>query len=168
MTEKSSEISKLRIRVGGFEIEAEGSNLNVSEFMERIAQMRQTLGPVPDATIPAVRDRETAPFVAPTTLGMVSTNTIASRINAGTGSDLVMAAMAHLTLVQGKDTASRREILDEMKAAKTFYKETFSGNLSSYLDSLAKAKRLNLVSKETYALPNAERQNFERIMAEAN
>ena len=98
---------------------------------------------------------------------MVSANTIASLSNANTGSDLVMAAMAHLTLVQGKEVAARREILDEMKAAKTFYKETFGSNLSSYLDSLAKAKRLNLVARETYALTNSERQNFERLIATA-
>ena len=55
------------------------------------------------------------------------------------------------------------EILEEIGAAKTYYKGSFSGNLSSYLDNLVKAKRLNLVAKETYALPNAERQNFERV-----
>ena len=163
--EKSKGIKKARIVADGIEVEVEGEELHIPDLMAQVAEMRKSLGPAPTANsarssaTPATQTNSTA-------LPQVSTNTIASLINATTGSDLVMAALANITLVQGKDVAARREILDEMKAAKTFYKETFSSNLSSYLDNLAKAKRLNLVAKETYALPNSERQSFERLIAQ--
>lgn len=168
MGEKSTGITKVRINADGIEVELEGANVSVPELMTQIAEMRRSMGPAP-ATHTAGR-AEGEPSGSSGSSGPVSaasTNTIASLVNASTGSDLVMAAMAHITLVQRRDVAARSEILDEMKAAKTFYKDTYSGNLSSYLNSLAKGKRLNLVAKETYALPNAERQRFESLIKDA-
>ena len=168
MSEKSMGISKVRIIVDGVELEVEGVNLDVPNLVTQVTEVRRAVGPAPAAAQIGRVQVEAESGASSSAAGpAISTNTIASLANANTGSDLVMAAMAHITLVQRKDVAARREILDEMKAAKTFYKETFSGNLSSYLDSLAKGKRLNLVAKETYALPNAERQNFERLIANA-
>jgi hypothetical protein len=166
MSEKTG-ITKVRISADGVEVEVEGTNVSVPDLMMQMTEMRRALGPMPIPQAIAARndgDASSPSGGAP----MVSTNTIASLTDASTGSDLVMAAMAHITLVQRKDTATRREVLDEMRAAKTFYKDSYSGNLSAYLDTLAKGKRLNLVAKETYALPNAERQNFERLIANAN
>lgn len=167
MSDKSMGISKARITADGVELEVEGANLDVPQLINQVTEMRRALGPSPasaQGSDPARSDGERA---AASNVPATSTNTIASLANASTGSDLVMAAMAHITLVQRRDVATRRELLDEMRGAKTFYKETFSSNLSSYLDTLAKGKRLNLVAKETYALPNAERQNFERLIANA-
>jgi hypothetical protein len=168
MSEKPTGISKLRINADGIEIEAEGENLDVPGMMARMTEMRRALGPMP-TSLPQVGGGRAAGEPGPKSgdAPTISTNTIASLINAGTGSDLVMAAMAQITIVQRKDVAGRREILDEMRGAKTFYRETYSNNLSKYLHSLSKGKRLNLVGKETYALPNAERQNFERLIANA-
>lgn len=165
MNDKVPGICKARINADGVELEVEGINLDLPALMSQVAEMRRSLGPPP---APAPMPRTDGGPATSLPLAAISTNTIASLSDATTGSDLVMAAMAHITLIQRKDVATRREILDEMKAAKTFYKDTFSGNLSSYLDSLAKAKRLNLVAKETYALPNSERQSFDRLIADAN
>lgn len=96
-----------------------------------------------------------------------STNTIASLIDAKTGSDLALAAIAQIQLVQKKASASRRDILEEMKGAITFYRETFSGNLTASLDTLAKTKKINMIAKDTFSLGNAERQRFERLLAES-
>ena len=168
--EKSKGIKKARIVADGIEIEVEGEELNVPDLFAQVAEARRALGPAPVVTVTSASGPQASSSVqvSGARIANVSTNTIASQINASTGSDLVMAAMAHLTLVQGKDVAARREILDEMKSARTFYKETFSSNLSSYLDNLAKAKRLNLVARDTYALPNSERQNFDRMLADAS
>lgn len=163
------EITRARINAGGVELEVEGANLDVPNLIAQITEMRRTLGAIPAAAVRTGSAQIDGMGEGAASAGVqtMSTNTIASLMNASTGSDLVMAAMAHIILIQRKDYAARREILDEMRAAKTFYKDTFSGNLSSYLDNLAKAKRLNLVAKETYALPNAERQNFEHLIANA-
>ncbi|HVY87204.1 MAG TPA: hypothetical protein VG943_18875 [Caulobacterales bacterium] len=162
--EKPSGISRARVSADGVEVEVEGVDLNIPELVAQVIETRRSLGPAATSTT------QSAPNLgeAIARQATASTNTIASLLNASTGSDLVLAAMAHLTLVQGKDVAMRREILDEMKAARTFYKETFSSNLSSYLDNLAKAKRLNLVARDSYALPNGERQNLERLISSAS
>ncbi len=162
------QISRARVVADGIEVEAEGENINVAELVAQAIEARRVLGPSPMPLAVASASASTPDSSHALRGAMVSTNTIASLTNASTGSDLLMAAMAHLTLIQGKDVSARREILEEMKAARTFYKETFSSNLSSYLDNLAKAKRLNLVARDTYALPNSERQNFERLIEAAN
>lgn len=169
MTEKTTGITKIRINADGIEVELEGADVSVPELMTQIVEMRRAMGPATAIRSAGgqLESDTTGPSGSSSAPPAVSTNTIASIINASTGSDLVMAAMAHITLVQKKDVVTRREILDEMKAAKTFYKDTFSGNLTSYLDNLAKQKRLNLVAKETYALPNAERLQFDRVIKDA-
>ena len=98
----------------------------------------------------------------------MSTNTIASVLGAKSGPELVLAAVAHLQLVKGQDRAQRSDILSEMKSATTYYKSTYSSNLSSYLDSLLKAKRLNLIGEKVYALPSSERTKLESALATAD
>ncbi len=95
----------------------------------------------------------------------MSTNTIASTTGVKSGPDLIMAAIAHIQLVKGADKATRSDIHQEMKRATTYYKSTYGGNLSSYLDSLIKNKRLNLIAEQTYALTAQERENMEQILA---
>lgn len=95
----------------------------------------------------------------------LSTNTIASLMGVQSGPDLIIAALAHLQLVKGKDKASRTDISNEMKSATTYFKSTFTGNLTSYFNSLVKAKRLNQVAENMYALSANERQNLEVILA---
>lgn len=163
--EKFGVITKLCIRAGGIELEVEGADLNMDAVIGQFAEVSRSVSALPSSA-KSVPSSEKEVVAAPSVeAALISTNTIASLMDAATGSDLVMAAMAHLTLVQRRETVPRRDLLEEMKAARTFYKDTFSGNLSSYLDTLAKTKRLNLVSKDTYALPHAERQNLERLIA---
>ena len=125
---KSAEHTKVRIAMQGWEVEAEGTQEFVQSelpaLMEKMSELQRAAAPgyVPAASRPS-NSSSGAPLDDGLKLSHVSTNTIASLINATTGSDLVMAAMAHLTLVQHKDTIARHELLDEMKAARTFYKE---------------------------------------------
>lgn len=92
--------------------------------------------------------------------GAVSTNTIAQAISAKTGADLVLAAMARILIGKGRPSASRQEILDEMKEATTYYRDSYASNLSAYLDTLVRNKRANLVSRGFYALTAGERDNL--------
>jgi len=94
-----------------------------------------------------------------------STNTIAGHLPTKTGSDLVIAACAYLTFSKGLDVCSRQDILTEMKEATTYYKDSYSANLSKSLDSLVKAKRLNLRSRNNYVLSPMERQKLGELLA---
>lgn len=95
-----------------------------------------------------------------------STNTIAALLDAKTGPDLALAACAHMSLVKGKMKFSRKDVLDEMQAAATFYNHNYSGNLTKILQSLMKAKKLNLVANQTYSLPKAQVEYFQGILKE--
>lgn len=93
-----------------------------------------------------------------------STNTIAGDMGVKTGPDLIMAAIAHIQLVQGRDKASRGEISQQMKSATTYFKQTYQSNLSAYLDNLVRQRRINLISKDTYALTAGEQSSLMQFM----
>ena len=95
----------------------------------------------------------------------LSTNSIAAQLGAKSGPDMVIAATAHLMLSAGKDKCTRKEINAEMKGATTFYKKTMTNNLTKSIDTLLKAKRLNLISKDVYALSADEKASLESQLA---
>lgn len=100
-------------------------------------------------------------------VGQLSTNTIAQTLDAKTGSELAFAAAVKIIVVDQKTTALRADILEEMKAAVSYYKDTYSGNLTASLETLMKNKKLNLVSKNTYSIPAAEMKPLEKLLANA-
>jgi len=95
-----------------------------------------------------------------------STNTVAKLLNAQTGPDLIMAAVAKLIIVDGADKATRSQITSEMRAATAFYKKTYSNNLSKYLETLTKADQLRLMGENLYGLPNKQRDQIETRLHE--
>lgn len=95
-----------------------------------------------------------------------STNTIAAHLDAKSGPELVICAMAELELVQGRPSSSRTDILAEMKSATTYYKATMSSNLSGSLSRLVKDKRINQIAADTYALSANERKQLEAKVAD--
>lgn len=94
-----------------------------------------------------------------------STSTIASKRSVSSGPELIIAAMGHLQLVKGDDTVQRHDIATEMKSATAYYKSTYVSNLTSYLQSLVKAGRINQITDKTYALASSERKSLEQILA---
>jgi hypothetical protein len=92
-------------------------------------------------------------------------NTISAKLNVKSGSDLVLAASAHLDLVDGRQGFSRRDILMDMKTASNYYKETYGSNLSVYLKNLIKSQKLNEISSETYALQARERERLRDLLS---
>lgn len=113
---------------------------------------RQQFGPVPNTNGPQLGH---------------STDTVATLIGVKSGSDLILAAAAHLYFVQGKQKFTRQELTTEMRSALAHFKETYVNNLSTYLTGLTKADRLRLVGSHTYALSNKERQDLEAKLANA-
>jgi hypothetical protein len=93
-----------------------------------------------------------------------STDTIATALGAKSGSDVVMAAAAHLHFVQGKQKFTRQELTSEMRTAPAHFKDTFVNNLTSYLTGLTRSDRLRLVSIDTYAISSKERQGLTKVL----
>ena len=73
----------------------------------------------------------------------LSTSSIAQKLGSKTGSDLAIAAAAHLVLVKKMDNFSHTELLAEMREAKTFYKKSYHSNLGNSLKTLVNAGRFN-------------------------
>ncbi|MFG6532124.1 MULTISPECIES: hypothetical protein [unclassified Sulfitobacter] len=87
-------------------------------------------------------------------------------MDAKTGPELVISALAQLELVQGKASSTRTEILAEMKSATTYYNQTMRSNMTKSLARLTSAKRINQIAKDTYALSANERKQLEAKVAD--
>ena len=96
----------------------------------------------------------------------MTTNTIASRLGAKKGNDIVIAACAHLSLAKGADTFTRSNILAEMKLATNYYKQTMSKNLSNSLKTLVNQNKLLETATDTYALEASTKAQLEAQLSE--
>lgn len=153
--------------MGSMELEYEGDPSFLTEGIEALlVTMSDLSARVPPETPPLVSNN--APTSASTSAGAYnfSTNTIAAHLDAKTGPELLICAMAQLELVQGKASASRTEILGEMKSATSYYNEGFRKNMTNSLQSLTKSKRINQIATDSYALSSAEKKKVEAKVAE--
>jgi len=81
-------------------------------------------------------------------------NATAKKLGAKSGPDLVMAAAAHLAVVDKKKIFSRKDLLGTMKNMTSVYTKTIGSNLSKYLTRLEKTGTF-IASKTGYALSAA-------------
>ena len=165
---------KLRVKVGSIELDYEGSedwlkeglpNLitNVSELQRLPGSMAGGFPPPENAggkSSGQLPSNGTSDF-------QMSVENVSHKINAKEGTDLIRAAAAYLTLVERKNTFSRKELLDAMKSATSFYDSSAVKNLSYNLGKLQKAGHINERSKGVYALTATQRKSLEEQLAEA-
>lgn len=159
--------AKIRVKVGSIELDYEGESsfitdglgsllLEVSELSNGLNEGSQN---GPSASMTSVSQD---PATSKTSL---STASIAARMNAKSGPDLAVCAMAHLELAKGQANNKRADILDEMKTASGYYKSSMSGNNASNLAGLVKAQKVNLIGSNAYCLSAAERKKVEQAIA---
>lgn len=89
----------------------------------------------------------------PTTM---TTKSVASKLGADSGTTLLYAAAAALSLMQDREQFSRQNLHDEMKTATGFYKQTYGSNLSNYIDTLTKQGTLIEVAKDVFTVKSSE------------
>lgn len=166
MSENNSMASKIRIKMGDVEVEYEGSETFLREELRELLsgvlelhREREESGDGSGNHQGSTEEQSPAATVSGTT------NTFAAKLSVAKGSDLVIAAAARITLGLGQESFTRGDLLKEMKTAKSYYKKTYSNNLSSYLKSLVSADRIREVAHETYALSAGERQKLESQFA---
>jgi hypothetical protein len=151
-------MSRIKLTLGNLHIEYEGEQEFIESSLLTLASGLLELA----ERVPAV---ESVPGTAAQKSKIdLSTNTIAGIISVKTGSDLALAAIARINIVKGQPTAARQEILDEMREASTYFRDGYAGNLSSYLDTLVKGRKVNLASKGNYALSASERARLEGVI----
>ena len=150
----------VRLRMGDLEVEYEGAaSFLKSELLDLVREMA---GLHVSRAVPSTRDESSRRPAAPDPKPAVdmSMEALATKLSAAKGPDLVIAAVAFMTLMQGRDVVPRKDILATMKTAPAFYKESMSGNLSKALQSLLKQNRLNQTSGGQYALTATEKQKL--------
>lgn len=173
MSNSMPALAKIKLKVGTMELEYEGDPSFLTGGIEALLETMGGLAPTASAEVSPVQSEHEAPATSadpqPSPSGKsmnFSTNTIAAHLDAKTGSELVICAMAQLEFVQGKPSSNRHEIIAEMKNASTYFKQTMVNNLTSSLNTLMKNKRINQAAKDVYALSANERQQLEGKIAE--
>jgi hypothetical protein len=149
---------KIKIKIGTIEIEYEGNEnylkKDLPDLIDKIISLKSS---IPDDIEPQISEQgnDTVMEVETTSNSstiQMSTNSIAAKLNAKTGTDITIAASAHLVFVQGKDTFDRKEILTEMKKASNYYKSSHGKNLTISLKTLSSKHKIIERKKDTYAL----------------
>lgn len=149
------EVTKLNVEMKGLKISYEGPSGFLNDGLVDLCERLSGL----DLPAAAMEAEVGAPGSVISPVKM-STTDMAVKMSSKSGTDLVMAAAAHLRFTKGREDFKRSEILAEMKTAKSFYKQTYSNNLSKSLDGLVKGGRLSNPSTDTYALPHAEEESL--------
>ncbi len=145
--------SKIQIKVGHVEILFEGEEefienklLDFVGDIKEIFDIEELKQPPTSTTEPM----QETPTMKPPKL---TVNSVASRLGGvEEGGDIVLASAVKLQIIDGKDKFTRKEILEEMKKATNYYKQSYGSNLSHYLQQLVKNNKLNEIGKEVYAL----------------
>jgi hypothetical protein len=165
----SDDKTKLRIKLGGGELEFEGSEQFLKdEVMPTIEKLLDLVGSRSELRTPSAIETNGAAIQLPleSVASANSTSTVAAQLKATAAPELAIAAVAHLVLSQKKHRVTREEILAEMKSASAFYKSSMTNNLSSTLKGLVKTGRLHEVAMDTYSLPHKERTSLEAKLAQ--
>jgi hypothetical protein len=137
--------SKIKIRSGDFEVDFEGSEDFIKEDLMKL------INGLSEVKIQNQSDLVKKTIHHGNGINMTASS-IAAKLNSKTGADLVISACAHLHFVKKMESMTRKEILQEMKDAKSYFKNTYNKNLSRLLISLIKDKKLLESGKDIYSL----------------
>lgn len=179
MEEGNEGKTNLWVKLGAAEIRYEGSETFLKDevmpnIVERILEMVHERAELQKPPPVMQIEGQKAPLQSPAPAGNdslqqrqdLSTTTIATLIGTEKAGDLAIAAAAHLISVKGAQSATREEILAEMRGATAFFKASMVNNLSNTLKKLVRDDRLRLVASDTYSLSHKERQAIEAKLAE--
>jgi len=163
MSDKSVEF---RMKMGEIEIEYSGDpDLLKSQVLQTAKEVFDLFA----SRSGVVSSSQKNPSTAPESRGTIdlSTDTIATLLGVNSGSELLIAASAHLQFAKGSPKYSRQELIDEMRTAPNHFKETFVNNLTKYLAGLTRTDRLRAVGGDMYALSSKEKSALEAKLANA-
>ena len=152
--------SRIKIKVGAIEVEYEGEETFIKDelpgLIKIVAVLHEKTGASPPDETKKTPEEKGGGGEAGKGKASLSTSSIATKLGCKSGPDLVMAACAHLGLVELKPQFTRSEIVGEMKSATAFFNKNFLKNLSSALKTLVVDDRINDVGTNTYALSAIE------------
>ena len=151
--------SKIRIKLGPIEVEYEGSEAflkqELPDLIRTVSELYQS--------VKIQVENEGSEEEGNTDGGdqdiKLSTSSIATKLAVSSGTDLAVAAAAHLAFVKKKNIFTRNDLLQEMRTATSFYKLSYGSNLSKTLAVLLKSK-FNEPSSGKYALTGSTKKEL--------
>lgn len=160
-------MSRIRVKIGAAEVEYEGKeDYMKDELINLVTELSSALtrtSPVSESEAPTSEPFELSPSNGSPAIDM-SVESIAAKLDVKKGTDLLVAAAAHLSLVDQQTSFTRKEILDEMKKASSYYTQNMASNFSGYLKTAIKSGILIQRSNNSYALTaNTKKSLAERL-----
>ena len=159
--------SKIRIKIGQIEVEYEGAHEFLKEdlpaLLATVVELRQHAGVADKQEDQSGNGSGSGKGSGGKIAGTVGA--LAAKLDVTSGTDLIIAAAAKLTLVDNLEKFSRKALLEAMQTAAAYYKQSYSSNLSKYLKTLQEDGRLTEPSTEHYALTPSERAVLETKLA---
>jgi hypothetical protein len=156
---------KFRLRIGPVEIEIEGDEIadkrDVLELASAAAELYKEKGLVNDQPASLVESTERTKLRI-----QGSTASIASRLNCISGPELVIAAAARITFVDGEEWIEPHQLLSEMKQAGAHYEASYQAELRKDIEELIDTGKLIEVSPNLFALTATMRRELHRALAE--
>ena len=163
--------SKLRIRIGEVEIDYEGTEEFLKQELPQLLKTAMELHNAAGGASAAekVEKRKAAGGHEPvgSNVPTLTTGSIAAKIGAKSGSDLLLAAAGHLVFVKKTEPFSRAQLLSEMKGATAYYQKNYGTNLSSYLKTALKDGPLSETARNAFTLKASARTDLEKRLADA-
>jgi hypothetical protein len=165
--------TKLKIKMGHIEFEYEGDAPYDTESVKDLFTHLETLmGAAPpgafDAPPPPPPSNGADPDnSASSDFGNLAPSSVAARLDAKTGTEVAIAAAAHLQICLGQDTFNRRDLLKTMQAKTGYYKASMGSNLIATLKSLVKAKRINSLTGDQMSLSAGEIASLRAKLAQS-
>lgn len=161
---------KIRVKVGLVEVDYEGTEEFVKNelgtLLQTISELQNTLQIVTQdvqSPVTGTGNADDYESARPEKI-QGTTGTLAARLRVKSGPDLVIAAAARLTFGLGQETFKRDDILQEMKTANSYYKQSYSSNLTKTLERLVKSGQLIEPSTGLYAIQASERRRLEMTL----
>jgi hypothetical protein len=144
----------IRVKFGILEIEYQGDAAFLQEDLVRTVKELLDLQQHLPITVASPQAPNESPAPAASSPGSYehSTSTIATLLSANSGPELAKAAAAHLYFAKGSKTFSRQELIDAMRSAPAYFKETFVNNLTATLKRLTRDDLLRIVGNDSFSL----------------
>jgi hypothetical protein len=158
------ETSKIRIKVGQTEVEFEGSEDFIKDNLLQILESISGWNP-PKVLAPSLPENDVQGLdISPDEKKGWGVSTYAAKLKVKTGTELIIATCAYLAFEHGKNSFSRKEILDGMQSATSYYQFNYSKNLSRYFQQLVRSGDLVVTSSKHFALSATRKKPLEQAL----
>jgi hypothetical protein len=157
--------SRFRLKIGPVEVEYEGDEPPTKEELLELAAAAAHV--YNDRALGRRRRTSRGMSIQGDGLRVLgSTASIAERLNCVSGPELVVAAAARLTFVDGEEWFEPAQLLEEMKKATAHYDQEYRDTLLQDLGGLVKSGKLVEVAENLFALSPTMRRELQQALAE--